>query len=88
MSSHTNAGLTDLMPGLRQCATCMPMQDLDDGLHHEDDESPGQQTFSLARLAGVDWGTSQSLKLGDNDFQPAILLEIGACPVAGPVSNT
>ena len=52
------------------------LQDLDDGLHHDEDESPGQETYSLARLMAVDWATSQSLKLGDNDFQPALLLDI------------
>ena len=51
------------------------MQDLDDDLHHEDDESAGLATFSLSRLLEVDWATSHSLKLGDNDFQPAILLQ-------------
>ena len=51
------------------------MQDLEDGLHHEDDECAGEETFNLSRLQAVDWGTSQSLKLGDNDFQPALLVE-------------
>lgn len=52
------------------------MQDLDDGLHHEDDEVVGLERFSLANLLAVDWATSHSLKLGDNDFQPALLLQL------------
>lgn len=54
------------------------MQDLDDELHHDDDESAGSETLKLTRLIAVNWATSQSLKLGDHDFQPAILLEIAA----------
>ena len=30
--------------------------------------------------AGIDWSTSQSLRLGDNDFSPALVLSVSREP--------
>lgn len=50
------------------------MQSFEDGTFHEDDEVPGRETLLVSRILGIDWTTSQSLKLGDNDYSPALLL--------------
>ena len=54
----------------------MYAQDFEDGLYHEEEEEPGRVVIGLQDIVGIDWGTSQSLKLGDNDFTPALVLHV------------
>ncbi|KAK9812925.1 hypothetical protein WJX72_005880 [[Myrmecia] bisecta] len=51
-------------------------QDLEDGMHHEKDEAPAQLLLPIQDILAIDWSTSQSLKLGDADFRPALLLQV------------
>lgn len=73
--THVHASLLAATHEPHLVITHHVMQDLEDGLHHEDDEIAGQQLLSLDRLISIEWATSQSLKLGENDFQPALLLQ-------------
>ena len=50
------------------------MQSFEDNTYHEDDEKPGSECVLVSSLLGLDWSTSQSLKLGENDYTPALLL--------------
>ena len=59
------------------------MQSLDDGMYHEDDEEPGSVMLRIEDILAIDWATSQSLKLGDNDFTPALVLHIAQSGAAG-----
>ena len=56
------------------------MQDLDDGTYHEDEEQPGQQILSLHSILGIEWQTNHSLKLGENDYKPTLVLLIDRGP--------
>lgn len=50
------------------------MQDLDDGAYHEEEEQAGRQVLSVSDIVAVEWSTSHSLKLGSNDYSPALIL--------------
>lgn len=37
----------------------------------------------MHQSAGIDWSTSQSLSLGENDFSPALVLSVDREPGSG-----
>ena len=51
-------------------------QTLDDGRHHDVNETPGAITFNASDIIGMQWATGQSLSLGENNFSPALLIAL------------
>ena len=47
---------------------------------------PGQDSFPVSRIVGVDWTTSATLKTGDQDFSPALLISVAGVLNSDPHS--
>ena len=49
------------------------MQDLDDGLYHDEDETAETICLGINSVIRIEWSTSAALKLGD-DCNPALVI--------------
>ena len=52
------------------------VQSFEDGTYHNEDEVPGEDAFHVSQVLGMDWSTGNSLKAGDQDFAPALLISV------------
>lgn len=57
-------------------------QSFRDGLHHDEDETPGSTMLRVSDILSLEWGTTQSLAGVGNDHRPALILVARRSPEA------